>query len=142
MSASPGRGARNKGAAGERELAKLITAESKRLGLPLTVLRGHGQSAPRAGRIAQSADCHGLPEHHIETKRQERIEIEKWCRQAEADAGELVPLVVWRRSRQPWRVTLPLSCYLALLARVWRATEEGHVAFAAEDYRPRVERVQ
>lgn len=122
MSASRGRGSRNKGAAGERELAALITAESHRLGLPLSVKRGHGQTAPRAGRVAEAADCHGLREHHIECKRSETLRMEAWCAQAEADAGEgLIPLVVWRRSRQPWRVTLPLLSYLGLLVRLWRA---------------------
>lgn len=55
--------------------------------------------------------------YHVEGKRQERIEIEKWCRQAESEAARpyFVPVVVWRRSRQPWRITLGLDAFLEVV---------------------------
>jgi len=51
---------------------------------------------------------------HVESKRQEVIQIEKWCHQAETERARdfYVPVVVWRRSRQPWRATLPLAAFL------------------------------
>lgn len=98
---------RRKGAVAEREIAG--------------ILRSRGHDARRTGQAqsqneAPDADvtC-SLEGHHIESKRQERIEIEKWCKQAEDDAADGdVPVVVWRRSRQPWRVTLALDAYLDL----------------------------
>jgi len=54
---------------------------------------------------------------HLETKRQERIQIDLWSDQAEAEAPKgAVPVVVYRRSRQPWRVSMRLDDLLGLLS--------------------------
>jgi hypothetical protein len=65
---------------------------------------------------------HGLPSfggpgYHIEVKRRERIEMPAWIAQAQRDAAEegLVPLVVWRRSFEDWRVDMPFDELLRLL---------------------------
>jgi Holliday junction resolvase len=103
---------RVKGAVGEREVAG--------------ILRDHGfngrRTAPlQTNKANPEADVAGIPGHHLEIKRQERISIEAWCQQAEADAPEGVkPVVVFRRSRQPWRVTLKLDDFLELVKEAGR----------------------
>ena len=95
---------RRKGASAERDLAREI--------------RAHGFTCERTGRNGRTSEdvTHDIPGAHIEVKRCERIELDKWLRQAEHDAGALVPVVAFRKSRQPWRVVLPLSEFLRLKA--------------------------
>lgn len=94
-----GKGSRTKGARGERELAGLIGG------------RRTGQMQSQTG--APEADVEGLAGHFTEVKRRERVEIEKWCKETELSAPDgLVPIVIWRRNHQPWRVTLLLDDYL------------------------------
>lgn len=51
--------------------------------------------------------------YHVEAKRRERLELMTWIRQAELEAdSRMVPLVVFRQSRQPWRVVLRLEHFL------------------------------
>jgi Holliday junction resolvase len=98
-----GRMSRTKGAAGERELAKLI--------------RSYGFECERTGRNGRTSEdvTHGLPNTHVECKRDERLSVDAMVRQAERDAAPgLVPVVAFRRSRQPWRVVLPAAEYLRL----------------------------
>lgn len=53
---------------------------------------------------------------HVESKRQETLHLDRWSRQAETEAQEgATPLVVYRRSREPWRVSLRLEDLLALI---------------------------
>lgn len=104
-----GRGCRNKGAAGERELAALLSDE-----LGVVVKRKLGQARDGGHDIE-------IGRFLIEVKRQERLAIEDWCKQIETacttysqinDSGELeqpVPVVVFRRNGQPWRAVLPLD---------------------------------
>lgn len=104
-----GRGKRNKGAAGERELAALLSDQ-----LGFVVKRKLGQ-ARDGGHDIQ------IGRFVIEVKRQERLAIEEWCRQVEMacttvanlnESGELgmpVPVVVFRRNGQPWRAVVPLD---------------------------------
>src|SRR5262245_46038383 len=55
---------------------------------------------------------------HVEVKRQEVLRIDLWSRQAEAEcAEEATPVVIYRRSREPWRVSLRLQEFLPLLPR-------------------------
>jgi hypothetical protein len=98
---------RVKGAAAERELVELLRA------------RGYDvHRTPHSGALEWlKGDLCGLPGFHIEAKRQETIRIGDWCKQAEADCGENVPLVVFRRSWEPWRVTLRLTDFLDLLEK-------------------------
>lgn len=104
-----GRGRRNKGAAGEREVAALLSDE---LG---QVVKRHLGQARDGGHDIQ------IGRFVIEVKRQERLAIEEWCRQVEAacttvsnidEDGELgrpVPVVVFRRNGQPWRAVVPMN---------------------------------
>lgn len=99
-----GRGARNKGAAGERELAALL---SEHLGF--VVKRNLGQAR-------DGADDLTVAQFRIEVKRRETLRIDEWSQQVEACAqpGE-VPVVAYRRNGQPWRVVLKLHDFLPLM---------------------------
>lgn len=104
-----GRGKRQKGANGERELATLLSNE-----LGFEVKRQLGQ-ARDGGHDIQ------VGRFVIEVKRQERLAIESWCQQVElacttvskldqdGDLGDPVPVVVYRRNGQPWRAVVPLG---------------------------------
>lgn len=87
------------------------------------VLRDHGLKAQRtaplqAARGVHDADVIGVEGFHLEIKRAERVEIDKWCAQAAlASRPTDTPAVVWRRSRQPWRVALDLTEFLELVRR-------------------------
>lgn len=95
-----GRSSRNKGANAERELAKII---GERLGVKL-------HRTPLSGGMAWKGDVQGWDGFHIEAKRCERLSIPAWVAQAEADCPEgSIPLVVFRSSRQPWRVVIGLD---------------------------------
>lgn len=100
-----GRGRRQKGARGEREVAK--------------ILQGRRTGQMQSQSDSNEADVEsGLPRwnetFHTEVKRQEKLSLDKWSAQAKADAGDKIPLVVYRRSQQPWRVSLELDDFLFL----------------------------
>jgi len=108
-----GRGKRRKGAVGERELAGILSEQ-----LGFEVKRKLGQARDGGYDIEIGRFC-------IEVKRQERLAIEDWCKQVEAavttqittvsridsegDFEPPVPVVVFRRSGQPWRAVVPLD---------------------------------
>ena len=51
--------------------------------------------------------------YHVECKRKERLNLHDAYTQAEGDAGAgCVPVVIHRRSREPWMVTLSLEDWL------------------------------
>jgi len=99
-----GRMARNKGARGENELAKLLSDE-----LGFVVKRKLGQARDGADDIT-------VGPYRIECKRQETLSIMKWCRQVEActKPGE-IPAVIFRQNGEQWRVVLRLEHFLPLL---------------------------
>ena len=102
-----GRSERQKGASGEREIVNL--------------LKGRGLKAQRtaplqASRDSSDADVLGVEGMWLEIKRRERVSIDAWCTEAEAACpASSTPCVVWRRSRQPWRVALSLDDFLDLV---------------------------
>lgn len=99
-----GRGKRNKGAAGERELAALLSDE-----LGFVVKRNLGQARDGADDIT-------VAQFRIEVKRQERLQVDKWCEQVESCAQpEEVPVLAYRRNGQPWRVCLLLKDFLPMM---------------------------
>jgi len=99
-----GRGKRNKGAAGERELAALL---SEHLGF--VVKRNLGQAR-------DGADDLTVAQFRIEVKRHETLRIDQWSEQVEACAqpGE-VPVLMYRRNGQPWRVCLRLEHFIPMM---------------------------
>lgn len=100
-----GKAQRNKGAAAEREVAAII---NDRLGTDL-------RRTPLSGGMTWKGDIRGWDRMHVEVKRQERLSIPAWVKQAEDDCPEGdIPLVVFRQSREPWRVVIRLDDLLGL----------------------------
>lgn len=102
---------RNKGAAGEREVLALL---SERLGVKLE----RNLSQTRSG----GADCIQLGRIRLEVKRQERLNITAWWKQAEEQSlllvtnvtnnnkrERLIPVLAYRQSRKPWTFVLDAS---------------------------------
>jgi Holliday junction resolvase len=109
---------RRKGAVAEREVAAILASRG------FDASRNARNGVPGAEDVA-----HAIPGVWLEVKRQETLWIPAWVRQAEADArdhavksattGHMVapePVVVFRQSRQPWRVVTRLDHYLDLVA--------------------------
>ena len=84
---------RDKGAAGEREVA--------------AIFRAHGfdcDRVPNSGGLRLKGDLYGARlaqlGAHVEVKRQERLQLWAWWEQAVADAEDGVrPMVAFRRNR-------------------------------------------
>ena len=95
---------RRKGKDGELEVARILKARG------LEASRGcqyHGGP--------DSPDVVGLPGFHIEVKRTETFNLYKAMEQACRDRdGAAAPVVVHRRSRQPWVAVLLLDDFLDL----------------------------
>lgn len=105
-----GKSQRVKGAAGEREVVAILKA------------RGHDsrRTAPMQTHLGAKggfADVAGLPGYHLEVKRCEALKMDAWSRQAEDECGENVPVVVYRRSREPWRISMRLEDFLEMYER-------------------------
>lgn len=96
---------RNKGAAGERELAK--------------ILRGYGYKESRRGQQYcgknGDADVIGLPGIHIECKRVEHLNIYDAMKQSQNDSkdGE-TPTVFHRKNNRPWMVTMTIDDWVRM----------------------------
>lgn len=95
---------RNKGAAGERELA--------------AVLREYGFDARRGQQYCGAngdADVVGLPGVHIECKRVEKLNIDNAIEQAISDSkNDEMPAVFHRKNRKKWLVTISLEDFMKL----------------------------
>ena len=89
-----GKASRTKGANGEREALKLLGEE---LGVMLT--RNLQQTREGGG------DCLCINGFAIEIKRQERLSRPAWWKQACEQAARIgvEPMLLYRRSREPWR---------------------------------------
>ena len=95
---------RDKGAAAEREVAAIL---SEVLGV---------QVRRKLGQVRDGGDDLEVGPFRIEVKRRETLAMDAWSRQVEACAGaDQVPVVVYRRSREPWRVSLLLTDFLPLM---------------------------
>ena len=103
---------RQKGAAGERELAK--------------VLRGYGYDTRRGQQYCGAngdADVVGLPGLHVECKRVERLDLYGAMAQAKTDARpDELPAVMHRRTNAAWMVTMALDDFV----QIYREWEAGH----------------
>lgn len=91
---------RNKGAAGERELAKKL----RQLGYA---------NARRGQQFSGSPDSPDIADAikgvHIECKRVEKLNIDNAMVQSIGDSGGNIPCVMHRKNRQEWLVTLRLD---------------------------------
>lgn len=99
-----GKASRTKGANAEREVRDILRAAGY-----------EAQRTPYSGALEWlPGDICGTP-FFVEIKRCEALRIGEWCEKAEEQADGKPALVIFRRSRQPWRVCLKLSDFLRLL---------------------------
>ena len=96
---------KRKGNQGEREL--------------LTILQAHGGAVRNDQRYTGGylnpdiSFCFRGRTYHVECKRTEHLDLHRAIRQAEHDAGgQAVPVVIHRRNREPWYVTIRLADFL------------------------------
>lgn len=106
---------RAKGAVGERELANILKENG------FETRRGQQYSGANG-----DADVVGLPHIHIECKRVERLIIEKAMEQSRSDARENeIPVVMHRKNRQPWLVTMDIDEWLELYKEWIKCQQEA-----------------
>ena len=95
---------KRKGKIGELEVAKY--------------LKEHGLTARRGVQYCGGPDspdviCEEWKNIHIEVKRDEHLNIEKAMQQSTKDKGEgQLPLVIHRKNREDWKVTLWLADFI------------------------------
>ena len=110
---------REKGKRAERELAKLLS--------------GYGFDCRRGQQFSgiEGEDVVGLPFVHIECKAVERLNVREAMNQSERDAfmqrrvpeEYIVPVVMHKKNRQPWLVTLNLDDFMTFY-KAWLEKEE------------------
>jgi Holliday junction resolvase len=101
-----GRASRAKGANAEREVVALL----REAGWDV-------HRSPLSGALEwHPGDVDGFP-YFVEVKRCETLRIPEWCAKAEEQAGGEPALLVFRRSREPWRVCMRLSDFLGMMER-------------------------
>lgn len=95
---------KKKGNAGERELYNILKqyGEAER----------HDQTYVGGKDNPDISFSTGGVDYHIEAKRTERLQLHKAIEQAENDAGNRIPVVVHRRNREPWYITMKLKDFL------------------------------
>lgn len=104
-----GRRSKMKGKRGEREVAN--------------ILKSHGYNARRTaqycGSTGDASDVVGLEGFHIEVKNVERLNLWKAIEQSKHDALEAgkneTPVVIFKRSREPWQICLQFEEFLKIL---------------------------
>lgn len=108
-----GKSQRTKGAASERELARLL---SERLGSDVT----RRLSQTRDG----GHDLDGVP-FALEVKRCETLALSKWWEQAciQADVAGKLPALAYRQSRKPWQFVIPML-FVAEVGTSWHCRYE------------------
>lgn len=99
-----------KGSEAEREVCRILTEAgfTNAHRNDQRYVGGHGNP---------DIDADGLEDYHIEVKRVERLNIAEAMRQAAADAFHRIPVIIHRRSREPWSVTLPMAEWLRLIQK-------------------------
>ena len=104
---------RQKGAAGERELA--------------AILRTYGYDARRGQQFSGKngdADVVGLPGIHIECKRVQKLNLQDAYDQSKRDAREgEIPTVMHRKNHCEWLVTMKLEDWIQLYSE-WGNQDE------------------
>lgn len=106
---------RNKGKTGEREAAELV-----RQFTGWDVRR-------RVRQHAGDSDLQGVPGWAVEVKRHRTAtpsEVARWWAQAVTQAGDLLPVLLYRADRAEWRAVWPLAvCLVQQHADYWSGVE-------------------
>jgi len=110
-----GKASREKGANYERELVRKMRTIGLRADRTAAL-----QANGKRDEGAPDVTLHDFPGLHIEAKRDERMSVDAMVRQAEREAGGRIPVVIYRRNRQPSRVVVRLEWLLGLLVDVHR----------------------
>ena len=105
-----GKASREKGKRGEREVAKIF----REAGYPES-----RRTSQYCGRTGDASDVTGVSGLHLEVKFVEKEAVRSWYGQAvrdaeAADRGD-VPVVIHRKTHQPWLVTLSLDDFIKIL---------------------------
>lgn len=95
---------KRKGSAGERELCEYLTAA----GFPAC----RNDQRYTGGYDNPDISAQGLESLHIECKRVEKLNVNEAMKQAAADAAGKTPVVMHRRNREAWLITMRLDDYL------------------------------
>ena len=108
---------RQKGKRGELELAHELEKWGYR------TRRGQQYSGATG-----EADVIGIPGLHIECKRVEQLNLDRALDQSESDAriGEW-PVVMHRRNREKWKVTMSLEQFMALWRKLEKQNDKGGI---------------
>lgn len=119
-----GRSQRERGKRGERDAAAALSAA-----LGISARRGvQYQGGEDSPDIATS-----IAGVHWEVKFVEREQVRSWMAQATDDAGDQVPVVVHRKSRAPWLVTVPLEKLHEFVTRLAQAIAQEVPAVGEEE---------
>ena len=96
---------KRKGNEGEKELLSILRKYGEAVRNDQTFIGGKDNpdiSFTREGR-----------RYHVECKRTEHLKLHEAINQAERDAGgKAIPIVVHRRNREPWYITMQLKDFL------------------------------
>lgn len=100
-------------------------------------LQEYGYEARRSQQFAGingDADVVGVPHLHIECKAVQKLNLDKAMEQSIRDArdGE-IPVVMHRKDRQPWRVTLSLEDFMAMFQAYEKEQKDGFWGKPKED---------
>ena len=113
-----GRSAQAKGRRGEIELARYLQEN------------GFTDAKPGAPlNYGKEADITGISGLHIECKRHERLEINKWYEQAAEDAARMqdgAPAVIYRQNRRQWMIVLSLNDFLKMIGGAEHGKNKMH----------------
>lgn len=103
---------RAKGLSGEREVAALFEAQ----GFMVRGLESRGDHLVIVARRTEPRLASSLV-LHSEVKRAERLRLHEWIKQAEYECpASAIPLLTFRRSREPWRSVIRTEDLLRLIA--------------------------
>jgi len=114
-----GKGERDKGSRGQREAMALI------VGFGGVVHRGAQGGAHDADPDLRVE--FGSRRLAVEVKRRERLDLPGWWRQAvgyAAGGEDVMPVVMWRRSREEWLAAVRAGTLMELLSRLARLEVE------------------
>lgn len=110
-----GRRSRNKGARGEREIVQKLAEHGIK-----------SYRTPNSGGLAIKSDIQGWGDFSPEVKFQETSSIWAWWEQAcNSASAHQTPLVIFRRSRSEWLVTMSFDDFLGLMYHAQEEDDES-----------------